>query len=80
MWEKDMEIKDIKDQLNDLVTLLQRSEAQRKELLNGQKMREQAVAIALATSASVRISAQQFSFHNYLTWYMLSSNFKITYK
>ncbi|CAK7337713.1 unnamed protein product [Dovyalis caffra] len=52
LWEKDMEIKDTKDQLNDLVILLQQSEIQRKELLKEQNMREQAVAIALATSSS----------------------------
>ncbi|KAJ9177288.1 hypothetical protein P3X46_012523 [Hevea brasiliensis] len=50
LWDKDMEIKDLKDQLNELVTLLQQSEAQRKELVKEQKMREQTVAIALATS------------------------------
>ncbi|XP_044469978.1 kinesin-like protein KIN-4A isoform X1 [Mangifera indica] len=49
LWEKDMEIKDIKEQLNELVALLQQSEAQRQELIKEQKMREQAVAIALAT-------------------------------
>lgn len=49
-----MEIKDLKDQLNELVTLLRQSEAQRKELVKEQKMRDQAVAIALATSALVR--------------------------
>ncbi|KAK1587858.1 hypothetical protein Q3G72_017552 [Acer saccharum] len=49
-WEKDMEIKEIKEQLNELVALLKQSESQRKELMKEQKMREQAVAIALATS------------------------------
>uniref|UniRef100_A0A516IJE7 Kinesin motor domain-containing protein n=1 Tax=Turnera subulata TaxID=218843 RepID=A0A516IJE7_9ROSI len=53
LWEKDMEIKDMKDQLNDLVTLLRQSEAQKKELVE-QKIREQAVAIALATPPSGR--------------------------
>ncbi|KAJ9170656.1 hypothetical protein P3X46_018748 [Hevea brasiliensis] len=52
LWDKDMEIKELKDQLNEIVTLLRQSEAQRKELEKEQKMREQAVAIALATSAS----------------------------
>lgn len=55
LWEKNMELKDMKDQLNELVTLLQQSETQRKELVKEQKMREQTVAIALSTSASVRI-------------------------
>lgn len=49
-----MEIKDIKEQLNELVALLQQSEAQRQELIKEQKMREQAVAIALATPPPVR--------------------------
>ncbi|KAJ6906904.1 chromosome-associated kinesin KIF4A-like isoform X2 [Populus alba x Populus x berolinensis] len=52
LWEKDMEIKEAKDELNDLLILLRQSEIQRKELLKEQKMREQAVAIAFATSAS----------------------------
>lgn len=52
-----MEIKEMKEQLKDLVSLLQQSEAQRKELIKEQKMREQAVAIALCSSASVRLSA-----------------------
>lgn len=61
MWEKDIEIREMKEQLNELLALLQQSEAQRKELMKEQKMREQAVAIALATSASVRLSSQQFT-------------------
>ncbi|KAH9712045.1 kinesin-like protein KIN-4A [Citrus sinensis] len=52
LWEKDTEIKEIKEQLNDLVALLKQSEAQRKELVKQQRMREQAVTIALASSAS----------------------------
>uniref|UniRef100_A0A6M2EL02 Kinesin motor domain-containing protein n=1 Tax=Populus davidiana TaxID=266767 RepID=A0A6M2EL02_9ROSI len=52
LWEKDMEIKEAKDELNDLLILLRQSEIQRKELLKEQKMREQAVAIAFASSAS----------------------------
>ncbi|THG17851.1 hypothetical protein TEA_027576 [Camellia sinensis var. sinensis] len=50
--EKEVEIKDVKDELNLLVTLLQQSEAQRKEIVKEQTFKEQAVAIALATSAS----------------------------
>lgn len=46
-WEKDMEIKELKEQLNELVLLLKQSETQRKDLIRDQKMREQAVAIAL---------------------------------
>ncbi|XP_028764119.1 kinesin-like protein KIN-4A isoform X2 [Neltuma alba] len=52
LWEKNMELKDMKEQLNELVMLLQQSEIQRKDLLKEQKMREQTVAIALSTSAS----------------------------
>ncbi|KAH8503338.1 hypothetical protein Peur_067095 [Populus x canadensis] len=52
LWEKDMEIKETKDEVNDLLILLRQSEIQRKELLKEQKMREQAVAIAFASSAS----------------------------
>ncbi|EOX91511.1 Mediator complex, subunit Med10 isoform 4 [Theobroma cacao] len=52
LQEKDLEIKDLKQQLKDLTALLWQSEAQKKELVKEQKMREQAVAIALATSAS----------------------------
>ncbi|XP_010652785.1 kinesin-like protein KIN-4A isoform X1 [Vitis vinifera] len=51
LWEKEMEIKEMKEQLNELVILLRQSEAQRKEIVKEQKLREQAVAIALATSA-----------------------------
>lgn len=53
MWEKNIEIEDIKDQLNELVTLLRKSEGQRKELVREQKSREQAVASALGTSPPV---------------------------
>ncbi|XP_043714272.1 kinesin-like protein KIN-4A isoform X2 [Telopea speciosissima] len=52
LWEKEIEIKEMKEQLNELVGLLRQSEAQRKEIEKQQKLREQAVAIALATSAS----------------------------
>ncbi|GMI86467.1 FRAGILE FIBER 1 [Hibiscus trionum] len=50
--EKDLEIKDLKHQLKDLTALLWQSETQKKELVKEQKIREQAVAIALATSAT----------------------------
>lgn len=52
LWEKNMEIKDMEDQLNELVNLLRKSEAQRKELVKEQKLTEQAVAVALSTPAS----------------------------
>ncbi|KAF5736176.1 putative Chromosome-associated kinesin KLP1 [Tripterygium wilfordii] len=53
LWEKDMEIKDMKQQLNQFISLLQESEAHRKELLKEQKRREQVTAIAMGESASV---------------------------
>ncbi|PPD80029.1 hypothetical protein GOBAR_DD23034 [Gossypium barbadense] len=61
--EKDLEIKDLKQQLKDLTALLWQSEAQKKELVKEQMMREQAVAIALATSASgnSRSSSKHFA-------------------
>ncbi|KAA8537781.1 hypothetical protein F0562_027639 [Nyssa sinensis] len=52
LWEKEIEIKEMKEQLKELVGLLRQSEAQRKEVEKELKVREQAVAIALATSAS----------------------------
>ncbi|BBH05966.1 P-loop containing nucleoside triphosphate hydrolases superfamily protein [Prunus dulcis] len=58
LWEKNMEIKDMQDQLNELVTLLRKSEAQRKELVKEQKVTEQAVAVASSTSALVRPPAK----------------------
>ena len=60
LWEKNIEIKDIKDQLSELVTLLWKSEAQRKELVREQKAREQAVVIALGTSPSVSPPSHHF--------------------
>ncbi|KAL5184201.1 Kinesin-like protein KIN-4A [Glycine soja] len=51
LWEKNMELQDLKEQLNELVALLQQSEAQRKELVKEQKIKEQAVAITLNTPA-----------------------------
>lgn len=57
-----MEIKDMEDQLNDLVNLLRKSEAQRKELVKEQKLTEQTVAVALSTPASVRPPAKHVTF------------------
>ncbi|KHN03601.1 Chromosome-associated kinesin KIF4A [Glycine soja] len=51
LWEKNMELKDLKEQLKELVALLQQSEAQREELVREQKIKEQAVAIRLNTPA-----------------------------
>ncbi|TYI75687.1 hypothetical protein E1A91_D06G023700v1 [Gossypium mustelinum] len=49
LWEKDMEIKEMKEQLKELVSQLRQSELQREDVENELKLREQAVAIALAT-------------------------------
>ncbi|WCJ31215.1 Kinesin-like protein KIN-4A [Euphorbia peplus] len=51
LWDKDMEIKDLTDQMKELITLLQQSEAQMKQLAEEQKMREHAIGVALATSS-----------------------------
>ncbi|KAL6982937.1 Kinesin-like protein KIN-4A [Sarracenia purpurea var. burkii] len=59
LWEKEIEIKDMKEQLKELVGLLRQSESRRKEVENELKLRGQDLAIALATSASG-------SFHNSL--------------
>ncbi|XP_059645541.1 kinesin-like protein KIN-4A isoform X2 [Cornus florida] len=56
LWEKEVEIKEMNDQLGELVTLLQQSEEQRKEIVKEQNLREQAIAIALTTSASGKSS------------------------
>ncbi|XWS25578.1 hypothetical protein CRYUN_Cryun27aG0080200 [Craigia yunnanensis] len=53
LWEKDMEIKEMKEQLKELIGLLRQSELRRKEVENELKLREQVIAIALATSATV---------------------------
>ncbi|KAL5777709.1 hypothetical protein ACOSP7_010635 [Xanthoceras sorbifolium] len=52
LWEKELEIREMKEQLKELVGLLRQSEVRRKEVEKELKLREQAVAIALATSAS----------------------------
>ncbi|CAN0922410.1 Kinesin-like protein KIN-4A [Linum grandiflorum] len=51
-WEKDMEIKEMKEQFKELVNLLRQSETRRKEIEKELIHREEAVAIALATAAS----------------------------
>ncbi|KAJ6872128.1 hypothetical protein NC651_031281 [Populus alba x Populus x berolinensis] len=55
LWEKEMEIKEMKEQFKELVGLLRQSESQRKEVEKELKLREQALAVALATAASVRL-------------------------
>ncbi|KAI3684685.1 hypothetical protein L6452_33910 [Arctium lappa] len=51
-WEKDLEMKEMEEQLKELVGLLRQSELRRKEVEKELKIREQTVAIALASSAS----------------------------
>ncbi|GAV81343.1 Kinesin domain-containing protein [Cephalotus follicularis] len=52
LWEKAIEIKEMKEQLKELVLMLRQSELRRNEVEKELKVREQAMAIALATSAS----------------------------
>ncbi|CAL0322478.1 unnamed protein product [Lupinus luteus] len=52
LWEKDMENREMKDQIKELVGLLRQSEIKRKEIDKELKVREQAVATTLATAAS----------------------------
>ncbi|XP_017219919.1 kinesin-like protein KIN-4A isoform X2 [Daucus carota subsp. sativus] len=51
LWEMELEMKEMKIKLTELVTELQQIEAQRKETLKEQKLKDQAVAIALAISS-----------------------------
>ncbi|XP_022865936.1 kinesin-like protein KIN-4A isoform X1 [Olea europaea var. sylvestris] len=50
LWGKEIEIKEMKEQLKELVGLLRQSEVRRKEVEKELKLREQAVAIALAST------------------------------
>ncbi|CAI8583998.1 unnamed protein product [Vicia faba] len=52
LWEKDMEIREMKDQIRELVGLLRQSEIKRKEVEKELKVREQDVATTLAKPAS----------------------------
>ncbi|XP_010503694.1 PREDICTED: kinesin-like protein KIN-4B [Camelina sativa] len=52
IWEKDRDVKEKKEQLNDLLCLLQLSEVQNRENMKEKKTREQTVSIALASSSS----------------------------
>ncbi|PIN09886.1 Kinesin-like protein [Handroanthus impetiginosus] len=49
LWEKEMEMKEVKEQMKELVGLLRQSEVRRKEIEKELKSREQDVATALAT-------------------------------
>ncbi|XP_013597775.1 PREDICTED: kinesin-like protein FRA1 isoform X1 [Brassica oleracea var. oleracea] len=50
LWEKDVEIKEMKDQFKEIVGLLRQSELRRKEAEKEVKLREQAHATSLASS------------------------------
>ncbi|XP_031118224.1 kinesin-like protein KIN-4A isoform X2 [Ipomoea triloba] len=52
LWEKELETKEMKEQMKELISVLQESEIRRKDIEKELKMRDQTVAIALATSAS----------------------------
>ncbi|XP_047961032.1 kinesin-like protein KIN-4A [Salvia hispanica] len=52
LWEKEIEIKEMKEQMKELVGLLRQSEGRRKEMEKELKSREQAVATALSTPPS----------------------------
>lgn len=52
IWERGIEVKEMKEQLKELVALLRQSELRRKEVEKELKLREQDAAIALATAAS----------------------------
>ncbi|KAI3460205.1 hypothetical protein Pfo_016868 [Paulownia fortunei] len=52
LWEKDIEIREMKEQMKELVGLLRQSELRRKEIEKELKYRDQAASIALATPPS----------------------------
>ncbi|KAL8490065.1 hypothetical protein ACS0TY_025818 [Phlomoides rotata] len=52
LWEKDIEIKEMKDQMKELVGLLRQSEVRKKEIEKELKLRDQAAATGLATPPS----------------------------
>ncbi|XP_073003091.1 kinesin-like protein KIN-4A isoform X4 [Typha latifolia] len=51
--EDEIEIKEMKEQMNELVGILRHSEARRREIEKQLKLREQAISVALATSSPV---------------------------
>lgn len=54
MWEKEIEIKEMKEQIKELVGLLRQSEVRRKEVEKDLKIcKDQAASIALATPPPV---------------------------
>ncbi|KAJ4890248.1 ATP binding microtubule motor family protein [Raphanus sativus] len=69
IWEKDMDIKEKTEQLNDLLCLLQLSEVQNREILKEKKTREHTLSIALASSSpsssvTSRSSSKQYGDSN----------------
>lgn len=58
--EKDSEIKELKEQMNELVGILRLSEARRKETEKQLKSREHAMAAATTTPTSVSLSFMRF--------------------
>ncbi|GAA0141445.1 microtubule binding motor protein [Lithospermum erythrorhizon] len=52
LWDKELEIKEMDDQLKELVNVLRQSEIKRKAAEKELKMREQALAVSLATAAT----------------------------
>ncbi|KAL1546933.1 Kinesin-like protein KIN-4A [Salvia divinorum] len=52
LWEKEIEIKEMKEQMKELVGLLRQSEVRRKEVEKELKLREQSLATALSTPPS----------------------------
>ncbi|CAG7865064.1 unnamed protein product [Brassica rapa] len=63
IWEKDMDIKEKKEQLNDLLCLLQLSEVQNREILKEKKTREHTLSIALASSSPSSVTSRSSSKH-----------------
>jgi kinesin family protein 4/21/27 len=62
LWEKDVEIKEMKDQFKEIVGLLRQSELRRKEAEKELKLREQAIATSLGTPpSSVKHVAEDLS-------------------
>uniref|UniRef100_A0A2P2M7K1 Kinesin-like protein n=1 Tax=Rhizophora mucronata TaxID=61149 RepID=A0A2P2M7K1_RHIMU len=58
LWERKMEITEMKEQFKELVSLFRQSETQRKEVEKELKLREEDAAIALATSATEQENTQ----------------------
>ncbi|EFH53996.1 KICP-02 [Arabidopsis lyrata subsp. lyrata] len=65
IWEKDKDIKEKKEQLNDLLCLLQLTEVQNREIVKEKKTREQTVSIALASSSSSYSGSSRSSSKHY---------------